>query len=61
MKQHDLPYHPLVEKGYLSIGCNPLSCTRPVMAGEDPRAGRWSDSDKIECGVNLGSLDDAQL
>ena len=61
MKQHDLPYHPLVEKGYLSIGCNPLSCTRPVTAGEDPRAGRWSDSEKIECGVNLGSLDDAQL
>ena len=27
MKQHDLPYHPLIEKGYLSIGCNPLSCT----------------------------------
>ena len=61
MKQHDLPYHPLVEKGYLSIGCNPLSCTRPVMAGEDPRAGRWSGSDKVECGVNLGSLDDAAL
>jgi phosphoadenosine phosphosulfate reductase len=61
MKQFDLPYNPLVEKGYLSIGCNPLSCTRAVMAGDDPRSGRWSGSDKIECGVNLGSLDDAQL
>jgi phosphoadenosine phosphosulfate reductase len=61
MKQHDLPYHPLVEKGYLSIGCNPLTCTRAVTAGEDPRAGRWAGSDKVECGVNVGSLDDAAL
>ncbi len=61
MKQYDLPYHPLVEKGYLSIGCNPLTCTRAVMAGEDARAGRWAGSDKVECGVNLGSLDDAAL
>ncbi len=36
MKQHDLPYHPLYEKGYLSIGCNPLTCTGPFQAGEDP-------------------------
>ena len=61
MKQHDLPYHPLVEKGYMSIGCNPLSCTRSVLAGDDPRSGRWAGSDKVECGVNLGSLDDAAL
>ena len=61
MKQHDLPYHPLYEQGYLSIGCNPLSCTRPVMAGEDPRSGRWAGSGKVECGVNLGSLDDSRL
>jgi phosphoadenosine phosphosulfate reductase len=59
MKQHDLPYHPLVEKGYLSIGCNPLSCTRPVMPGEDARSGRWSGTDKVECGIN--SLDSANL
>ena len=58
MKQHDLPYHPLVEKGYLSIGCNPLTCTRPVLPGEDPRAGRWADLQKIECGINLGSLEE---
>ncbi len=61
MKQHDLPYHPLVEKGYLSIGCNPLSCTRPVLPWEDPRSGRWSDQNKLECGVNLNSLDSANL
>lgn len=62
MKQHGLPYHPLYEKGYLSIGCNPLSCTRAVQAGEDPRAGRWSGTAKVECGINLGnSLDSAGL
>jgi len=53
MKQHDLPYHPLYESGYKSIGCNPLSCTRPVLPGEDPRAGRWAGSTKTECGLHL--------
>ena len=62
MKQHDLPYHPLYEKGYASIGCNPLSCTRPIQIGEDPRAGRWAGQNKLECGLNLdNSLDSAQL
>lgn len=61
MKANDLPYHPLYEKGYLSIGCNPLSCTRAIQAGEDPRAGRWAGSGKVECGINLGSLDSSQL
>jgi phosphoadenosine phosphosulfate reductase len=55
VKQHDLPYHPLWEKGYASIGCNPLSCTRPVQIGEDPRAGRWAGTNKIECGLHLES------
>ncbi|MBO6784785.1 MAG: phosphoadenylyl-sulfate reductase [Alphaproteobacteria bacterium] len=48
--EHDLPRHPLWEFGYLSIGCHP--CTRPVAAGEDPRAGRWSGRDKTECGIH---------
>jgi phosphoadenosine phosphosulfate reductase len=62
MKKHDLPYHPLYEKGYASIGCNPLSCTRPIQAGEDDRAGRWSGSGKVECGINLtNSLDSSHL
>jgi len=62
MKQHQLPYHPLVEKGYLSIGCNPLSCTRPVLPGEDPRAGRWAGQEKTECGLHVdSSLDSAKL
>jgi phosphoadenosine phosphosulfate reductase len=47
---HDLPVHPLFTQGYLSIGCAPT--TRPVRAGEDPRAGRWADSDKTECGLH---------
>ena len=53
MKQHDLPYHPLFDKGYASIGCNPLSCTRPVQIGEDSRAGRWAGTAKSECGLHL--------
>ena len=53
MKQHGLPYHPLVAQGYLSIGCNPLSCTRPVQAGEDPRSGRWAGQSKTECGLHV--------
>ena len=62
MKRHDLPYHPLYEKGYASIGCNPLSCTQPITAGQDPRAGRWTEAGKIECGINLtNSLDSANL
>jgi phosphoadenosine phosphosulfate reductase len=61
MKQHELPYNPLYEKGYASIGCNPLSCTRPIQPGEDPRAGRWGGT-KAECGINLtNSLDSANL
>jgi phosphoadenosine phosphosulfate reductase len=62
MKKHDLPHHPLYEKGYASIGCSPLSCTRPIQAGEDARSGRWSGSGKVECGINLiNSLDSANL
>ncbi len=49
--EHGLPTHPLLAKGYLSIGCAPT--TRPVAEGEDPRAGRWSDSDKVECGLHV--------
>jgi phosphoadenosine phosphosulfate reductase len=62
MKRHDLPFHPLYEKGYASIGCNPLSCTRPIQAGEDDRAGRWAGTGKVECGINLtNSLDSSNL
>ena len=47
-----LPLHPLVARGYPSIGCEP--CTRPARAGEDQRAGRWWQLDKTECGIHRG-------
>jgi phosphoadenosine phosphosulfate reductase len=50
LADHDLPVHPLVSQGYLSIGCAPT--TRPVAEGEDPRAGRWAGLDKSECGLH---------
>ena len=46
-----LPRHPLVAKGYPSIGCAP--CTSPVKPGEDPRAGRWRGTEKTECGIHF--------
>jgi phosphoadenosine phosphosulfate reductase len=54
MKKHDLPYHPLREQGFFSIGCQPEEghCTVPVKAGEDPRSGRWAGLDKTECGLH---------
>jgi phosphoadenosine phosphosulfate reductase len=47
---HDIPYNPLHDQGYTSIGCWP--CTRSVMFGEDERAGRWSGTAKTECGLH---------
>lgn len=60
-KNRNLPEHPLVAKGYLSIGCAP--CTAPVKEGQDERAGRWShtigieNEQKTECGIHLPSTD----
>jgi phosphoadenosine phosphosulfate reductase len=48
---HHLPAHPLVARGYASVGCAP--CTSPVRAGENFRAGRWRGTAKIECGIHL--------
>lgn len=50
IREHDIPYNPLHDQGYPSIGCMP--CTRQVKEGEDLRAGRWSGSDKTECGLH---------
>ncbi|HEV8324481.1 MAG TPA: phosphoadenylyl-sulfate reductase [Myxococcota bacterium] len=47
---HQVPYHPLLDQGYSSVGCWP--CTTPVAAGEDERAGRWRGTDKTECGIH---------
>ena len=51
IRAHDLPPHPLVARGYPSIGCAP--CTTPVGSGEDPRAGRWRARGKVECGIHF--------
>jgi phosphoadenosine phosphosulfate reductase len=52
---NDIPYNPLHDVGYRSIGCIP--CTRPTSAGEEERAGRWAGSDKLECGLHLDTVD----
>lgn len=49
-KEHALVLNPLRDNGFPSIGCQP--CTRRVAPGEDPRAGRWSGRDKVECGIH---------
>ncbi|MCL6595184.1 MAG: phosphoadenylyl-sulfate reductase [Firmicutes bacterium] len=51
IRANDVPYNPLHDAGYPSIGCT--HCTRPVAPGEDPRAGRWSGFDKTECGLHV--------
>ena len=51
MEENRLPRHPLVAQGYPSIGCAP--CTSPVKIGEDPRAGRWRNQGKEECGIHF--------
>jgi phosphoadenosine phosphosulfate reductase len=51
--EHDLPYNPLHDRGYPSIGCT--HCTRSVRPGEDARAGRWSGFNKTECGLHTSA------
>ncbi|WP_026947752.1 phosphoadenylyl-sulfate reductase [Algoriphagus marincola] len=51
IEEYKIPYNPLHDKGYISIGCAP--CTRAILPGEDPRAGRWWWEDsKKECGLH---------
>jgi phosphoadenosine phosphosulfate reductase len=52
ISQHTIPYNPLHDKGFPSIGCQP--CTRAVKSGDDPRSGRWwwEDTTKKECGLH---------
>ena len=54
-----VPYNPLHERGYLSIGCEP--CTRPVSPGQHEREGRWwwEEATKKECGIHTGALPQA--
>lgn len=50
IKEHDVPYNPLYDLGYRSIGCQP--CTTLVQIGENDRAGRWRGVAKTECGLH---------
>ncbi len=57
INEHNIPYNPLHDKGFVSIGCAP--CTRAIRPGEDFRAGRWwwEDSVKKECGLHVNVVD----
>lgn len=50
IQEHNLPRHPLDEKGFVSIGCEP--CTRKILNPGDERSGRWFGLEKTECGIN---------
>ncbi|MEI6045600.1 MAG: phosphoadenylyl-sulfate reductase [Chloroflexota bacterium] len=50
LRAEQVPYNPLHDQGYPSLGCT--HCTKPVVAGEDSRAGRWSGKNKTECGLH---------
>lgn len=50
IKQHGIPYNPLHDRGYRSIGCWP--CTRQSGEGANERAGRWTGFNKVECGIH---------
>ncbi|MCQ4088825.1 phosphoadenylyl-sulfate reductase [Saccharibacillus sp. JS10] len=50
IRDNRIIYNPLHDRNFPSIGCE--QCTRQVMPGEDPRAGRWSGNDKTECGLH---------
>lgn len=53
IRQYNIPYNPLHDRGFVSIGCAP--CTRAIKPGDDFRAGRWwwEDADKKECGLHV--------
>lgn len=51
IRANDVPYNVLHDRNYPSIGCWP--CTRQVQPGEDPRAGRWANFEKTECGLHV--------
>ncbi len=57
--RHNVPYNVLHDRNYPSIGCT--HCTRAIVAGEDPRAGRWAGSLKTECGLHAPAAPLVQL
>jgi phosphoadenosine phosphosulfate reductase len=50
IRQYKIPYNPLQDQGYTSIGC--MTCTHKIARGEDERAGRWTGFKKVECGIH---------
>jgi phosphoadenosine phosphosulfate reductase len=50
LRDHRIPYNPLYDQGYRSIGCQP--CTSKAGAGDNERTGRWIGFDKVECGIH---------
>ena len=48
--KHDVPYNPLHDQDYPSIGCT--NCTLAVKEGDDLRSGRWQGTEKVECGLH---------
>jgi phosphoadenosine phosphosulfate reductase len=61
LRSHNVPYNPLHDRGFRSIGCAP--CTRPTATGEDLRAGRWwwEDARTKECGLHQRSADELHI
>jgi phosphoadenosine phosphosulfate reductase len=57
IRENNVPYNPLHERGFVSIGCEP--CTRPILPGQHERAGRWwwEDETRKECGLHPGTVD----
>lgn len=59
MEENNLPSHPLLEKGYRSIGCSP--CTVAIGVDDDERAGRWANRGKIECGLHTDMFNHKEI
>jgi len=61
IQNNHVPYNPLHDRGFVSIGCAP--CTRAIQTGEDFRAGRWwwEDADKKECGLHVHTQTETQI
>lgn len=57
IREHDVPYNPLHDRGFVSIGCEP--CTRPINPGQHEREGRWwwEEETKKECGLHAGNVE----
>ena len=59
IKKHDLPHHPLYEKGYRSVGCAP--CTIAIGVNDEERAGRWAGKGKVECGLHTTMFNQKEI